>query len=161
MIPDHQWWPTKDKIIVDQRFFSEDDTDNDQPIDRLSIQSAERLWQAILDIDEEGSAAHRWLPGVWRTGVFTAGFATFSSLVMASWSQALADEGAEKTSGFFGISGAEAGILLAPALLYLGFIVYRTSFNPKAKPQDFLFLVAGFFVVANISSIVFLRTRLF
>jgi len=164
VIPDHQWWPRKERIIVDERFFSEDDSDIDQPIDRLSIQSAERLRQAILEIDEEGSAAHRWLPGVWRTGAFAAGFAALSALAMDPSSQALADEmqeAAGQPSGLFGFTALEGGLLVAPIFLYLVFIVYRTSFNPKAKALDFLFFVVSFFVVANISSILFLKTRLF
>ncbi|CAD7701535.1 unnamed protein product [Ostreobium quekettii] len=136
---------------------------------RKTGQSAENLRQAILEIDEEGSAAHRWLPiGEWRTGAFAVGFIALSAMAMDPWAQALADEG-ETAAAASGDVVAQAGeifssqgaFLFTPILLYLIFIVYRTSLNPKAKVTDFLFLVASFFIIFNIISILFFKTRYF
>ena len=51
-------------------------------------------------------------------------------------------------SGLFGFTALEGGLLVAPIFLYLVFIVYRTSFNPKAKVLHWgLFILAVGFCI--------------
>lgn len=52
-------------------------------------------------------------------------------------------------------------VLLSPILLYGIFNLYRSQVNPRAKFTDFLFIVAGVAVVANLFSILVLKIRLF
>jgi hypothetical protein len=54
-------------------------------------------------------------------------------------------------------------ILLASILASIAgfFNVYRDRVNPRAKISDFIFLVAGVAVIANLVSILAFRVRLF
>lgn len=52
-------------------------------------------------------------------------------------------------------------VVLTPIILYGIFNLYRDRVNPRAKFSDFLFIVAGVAVVANLVSIIGFKVRLF
>lgn len=81
-----------------------------------------------------------------------------------------AAEGAQQAAAAVTEAAAEAApapqwvsyiIVLTPIILYGLFNVYRNQVNPRASFSDFLFLVAGVAVIANLVSIIGFKVRLF
>mmetsp|Transcript_47049 Transcript_47049/g.89840 ORF Transcript_47049/g.89840 Transcript_47049/m.89840 type:complete len:148 (-) Transcript_47049:172-615(-) len=84
--------------------------------------------------------------------------AAISTLLPAA--PALAEEASDKLT----IGGLDVNTYvfsLAPILLYGGFTVFRTTFNPNLKISDFFFSVACLVIFGNIFSILLFKTRLF
>lgn len=87
--------------------------------------------------------------------------------VLALWgplsfsTAARADEAVEAVTQSGGVPWPSILLALAPLLLYSGFYIYREQVNKKAKIGDFVSIVAGAVIVANIVSILAFKVRLF
>jgi hypothetical protein len=68
---------------------------------------------------------------------------------------------AQSPPTILGLPLGEAAILMAPVLLYAGFTVYRTAFNPAAKLSNFFFAIATVAVFGNIAAILVFKIRFF
>ncbi|GMH45886.1 hypothetical protein BSKO_13849 [Bryopsis sp. KO-2023] len=161
-MPEDQWVPVKETILVKSKFLREEPKKDDNSLNQFSNSSAQRFWKTLQDIDEEGSAANKWPRGEWLSSLVIAGACGMLSFVSDPTTQAIAEEveatAAKASPGELG--GTEAAILVAPVIIYAGFTVYRKA-NPRADVGNFLLGIVSFAIFANIFAIAVFKIRLF
>eukprot|EP01025_Chloroclados_australasicus_P045672 TRINITY_DN5007_c0_g2_i1.p1 TRINITY_DN5007_c0_g2~~TRINITY_DN5007_c0_g2_i1.p1 ORF type:complete len:239 (-),score=17.96 TRINITY_DN5007_c0_g2_i1:523-1152(-) len=126
-------------------------------VDEQVLSSVQSLQSTALEILERQLNGNRGELAQWFTPTSMAWFALFVMLQQNYPANAQGGIG----DVLEGITPQQIFLALAPIISYAIFVIYRTSFNPKAKLSTYLLTIGAIVIIGNVLSTIIFKVRLF
>eukprot|EP01023_Acetabularia_acetabulum_P057973 TRINITY_DN677_c0_g1_i1.p2 TRINITY_DN677_c0_g1~~TRINITY_DN677_c0_g1_i1.p2 ORF type:complete len:219 (+),score=20.66 TRINITY_DN677_c0_g1_i1:27-683(+) len=159
-----QYFPQTEIQVRQQQKEQSQNINNEEQFSKMAdfekpvLTSVESLQSTVLEILEQQLNGERRELAQWF-GPTTMAWLLLFALMEQGYSAAAQESIA--ASGILGITPQQIILAVGPLLAWAVFVVYRTSFNPKAKISTYLLTLGAVFIIGNVLTSIIFKVRLF